>query len=184
MARRARDKDKSEYKYRGAAEHRLTTPDALGRVRPDHGNTKWTTEDLANVLAEYLAMGERATARDVAAKLGMPYSTVRDWIDAKRDMLQELTEIRNLEFIETIDAKISNALRLLDETKLGESTGKELAVIIGVLLDKRAMLLGPSAKQAGKLSYQFNLPSGSKATVAIEPTKPGDDAIDVTPTDA
>lgn len=99
--------------------------------------------------------------KEVGRELGIPYSTVRGWIESKPpDALDKLRNEKKAEFIEKAAELIDIALeRLKDELTDREKAipVNHLTTVIGTLYDKRALAKGEST---GNTAITVMLPEG------------------------
>ena len=84
--------------------------------------------------------------RKAAKESGLPLSTVQALIKRMetrhRPLTDEIKTFKTKELLGMIEDRLFRALHYLDDVVLSGSSAKDLAIITGVLFDKRQLLLG------------------------------------------
>lgn len=103
-----------------------------------------TGEQLADVMLEGSEPFQTMLAS--AKKLGLKERTIQRLVQRLRAQYQPvLSELRKFEknqFLELLEDRAHRALEYLDDYKLSEASAKDLAILVGILLEKRQLLRG------------------------------------------
>jgi len=105
-----------------------------GPVREKRSKAKYKSETKETVIAEVMLTNDiGATAR----KANIPYKTVQQWMKERlrTTIVDEVRQQECRDFVKDAWAAIAKGLKVIDE-KIKDSTAKEAAVIVGVLVDK------------------------------------------------
>lgn len=125
------------------AKHRNahTLPPAAGAATP---TTEEKQPDVAAQMILELAEGGRVT--DIIRRSGLSKTTADALLLRLRTrhlpMQMELKRLTTAELIDVIDEKISMALSYMDDVSMQAASASQLAVIFGILSDKRQLLRG------------------------------------------
>ncbi len=102
----------------------------------------------AEALAEIIAGGANAltTIEQTANAAGLPKKTVEALMKRVRAQLapvvQEVKNVTTGHIVQQLEQKAAMALRYLDDLALSSASAKDLAIVIGILLEKRQLLRG------------------------------------------
>lgn len=109
-----------------------------------NGNAKkrpWTDADKERAIAVYITTGNLSqTSRET----GVPISTLRGWLaEQPPGKVQEAREEAQAEFVRKAwDAVTAHVLHLQDKGVIAETSARDSATIVGILIDKIQLVTG------------------------------------------
>lgn len=109
-----------------------------------NGNAKkrpWTDADKERAIAVYITTGNLSqTSRET----GVPISTLRGWLaEQPPEKVQEARAEAQAEFVRKAwDAVTAHVLHLQDKVVIAETSARDSATIVGILIDKIQLVTG------------------------------------------
>lgn len=146
---------------------RESTPPTRGPY--DKRSSDTDAQLMGYVSAVKAAVGEINIAR-IARELGLHEKAVGRFVEKNREEIERRAQALNLELIERIGDKISLTLGAIDKAKVNEAKFRDLTIGLGVLVDKRAMLLGRQFGLAGpnyRVRFSQREPDGRERSIEI-----------------
>ena len=127
----------------------MTSNRKFTRATEPHGHVPVTEKDLdPSQLADLLELGSDPITGFVKAAEQLGLSAVVTKRMLKRikaehqPVLSELQEVKTSQILKLLEDRAQRALLYMDDYALSKSSAKDLAVIAGIMLEKRALLRG------------------------------------------
>lgn len=137
-----------------------TGSEGMDTGRMEVERSKYTDTFKISVLAEYDMNGQM---KATATRNGVPYKTMRNWVDQRREQgmesfgpdAQEHIILVKKEMIRRSVNIMSKALNVIEE-KLDACSAPQAATVYGILHDKMAMLEGQGGDGSGTTNIFIN----------------------------
>lgn len=112
-------------------------------------NTSYSDEFKAAALALLDAQGGKGSIKPTARTLGIPRSTLSDWYNGRTNYsVPKLRHIKRDELSQQLIELAHISLDILtDEDKLASANVREVAIVLGIAIDKMQLLTGDATER-------------------------------------
>lgn len=127
-------------------------------ARGDERRLENSDPETAAAIAETVAEEPWLVVSELAYKLGLNPSTVQALVDRLKTRYQpvvaEIRKVTTKDLLGLIDERLRMALEYMTDGKMAEAGVKDLAILFGILTEKRALLRGEPTQIIGTKERQ------------------------------
>ncbi len=127
---------------------------------------------FTELAAQSLCAHGRVKSEQICKETGLTSSAVRNRVHRRRKEIEEEAQRINDLLIETLGDKAETVLGALDEEKISKAGLRDLCISFGVLMDKRATLLGRDFGTGRMPNYKVRFsqrtPDGTERSVEVQ----------------